>query len=55
MHANKKIKIKNYSRRIPQWKIIEEEIKQLTQQYEQVYIIHHSSKYSSTSAYLFIN
>jgi hypothetical protein len=36
MYANQKIKIKNYSSRIPQWKKIDQEIKQLTQQYQKV-------------------
>jgi hypothetical protein len=36
MRANQKIKIKNYSSRIPQWKKIDQEIQQLTKQYQQV-------------------
>jgi hypothetical protein len=32
-----KQKIKNYSPRIPQWKKIDQEIKQLTQQYDEVF------------------
>jgi hypothetical protein len=41
MHANQKIKIKNYSTRIPQWKKIDKEIQQLTQQYDQVNLLYH--------------
>jgi len=36
MYTNQKIKIKNYSTRIPQWKKIDQEIQKLTQQYDQV-------------------
>jgi hypothetical protein len=36
MRGNQKIKIKNYSTRIPQWKKIDQEIQQLTKQYDQV-------------------
>ncbi|CAF4311288.1 unnamed protein product [Rotaria sp. Silwood2] len=36
MRANQKIKIKNYSTRIPEWKKIDKEIQQLTQQYDQI-------------------
>ncbi|CAF1301233.1 unnamed protein product [Rotaria sordida] len=36
MAENQKIKIKNYSTRIPQWKKIDKEIQQLTQQYNQI-------------------
>jgi hypothetical protein len=41
MHANQKIKIKNYSTRIPQWKKIDQEIQQLAQQYDQVNLSFH--------------
>ena len=41
MRANEKIKIKNYSARIPQWKKIDQEIQQLTRQYNQVNICYH--------------
>ncbi|CAF1086604.1 unnamed protein product [Rotaria sp. Silwood1] len=36
MPTNQKIKIKNYSARIPQWKKIDKEIQQLTQLYNQI-------------------
>ncbi|CAF3168463.1 unnamed protein product [Rotaria socialis] len=36
MHPNQKIKIKNYSVRIPQWKKNDKEIQQLTKQYDQI-------------------
>ncbi|UJR37181.1 hypothetical protein I4U23_029889 [Adineta vaga] len=36
MRDNQKIKIKNYSQRIPQWKKIDQEIQQLTQRYNQI-------------------
>ncbi|CAF3667749.1 unnamed protein product [Rotaria sordida] len=36
MAENQKIKIKNYSTRIPQWKKIDKEIQQLTQQYNKI-------------------
>lgn len=36
MPAHQKIKIRNYSARVPQWKKIDQEIKKLTQQYDQV-------------------
>jgi hypothetical protein len=47
MYTNQKIKIKNYSTRIPQWKKIDQEIQKLTQQYDQVNLSHpHFSKFS---------
>ncbi|CAF1003170.1 unnamed protein product [Adineta steineri] len=36
MYDQQKIKIKNYSSRIPQWKKIDQEIQQLTRQYKQI-------------------
>lgn len=36
MATNQKIKIKNYSARVPQWRKIDKEIQQLTRQYAQV-------------------
>lgn len=36
MPNHQKIKIKNYSARIPQWKKIDQEIQQLTKKYDQV-------------------
>ncbi|CAF4529317.1 unnamed protein product, partial [Rotaria magnacalcarata] len=36
MRPNQKVKIKNYSVRIPQWKKNDKEIQQLAKQYDQI-------------------
>ena len=52
MYDQQKIKIKNYSSRIPQWKKIDQEIQQLTRKYKQVSFL---NNYSTDLDKYFIN